>query len=80
VLNNTTYILATSGGFLQNFLYGFTGLRITDGGLAPHFKPVLPAAWKAVTLKNIFFRAQRFDYVLSRDPSGKVQASRHPVR
>ena len=80
VLNNTTYILATSGGFLQNFLYGFTGLRITDGGLAPHFKPVLPAAWKAVTLKNIFFRGQRFDYVLSRDPSGKVQASRHPVR
>ncbi|TLY50471.1 MAG: glycoside hydrolase family 65 protein [Gammaproteobacteria bacterium] len=80
VLNNTTYILATSGGFLQNFLYGFTGLRITDGGLAPRFKPVLPAAWKAVTLKNIFFRAQRFDYVLSRDPSGKVQASRHPVR
>jgi len=77
-LNNTTYILATSAGFLQNFLYGFSGLRIKDQGLMPQYPPVMPAAWKALTLKNIAFRGRRFDYVLSRDRAGAVRATRQP--
>jgi trehalose/maltose hydrolase-like predicted phosphorylase len=75
-LNNTTYILATSAGFLQNFLYGFSGLRITEEGLVSRYPAVMPAAWKTLTLKNIEYRGQHFDYVLSRDRTGKVQATR----
>ena len=40
VLNNTTHILATSAGFLQNFLFGFSGLRITEAGLEPRYPPL----------------------------------------
>jgi trehalose/maltose hydrolase-like predicted phosphorylase len=71
VLNNTTHILATSAGFLQNFLFGFSGLRITDAGLTQQYPP-LP--WKRMTLRNLTFRGQRSDYILS--PEGlKVVAS-----
>ncbi|MGH9900060.1 MAG: hypothetical protein ACRD63_02800 [Pyrinomonadaceae bacterium] len=77
--NNTTYILSTGAGFLQNFLYGFTGLRITERGLTHQYAPLLPEAWKKMTLKNLVFRGQRFDYVLSRDAAGKVRAERRPV-
>jgi trehalose/maltose hydrolase-like predicted phosphorylase len=70
--NNTTYILATTSGFLQNFMYGFSGLRITDGGLEPRYPAVLPAQWRTLTLKNVSFRGRRFDYVVSRDTAGKV--------
>ena len=73
-LNNTTYILATTAGFLQNFLYGFSGLRITDDGLEARYPAVLPDAWKTLTLKNIAFRGRRFDYVVNRDSAGNVQA------
>jgi hypothetical protein len=76
VLNNTTYILATSAGFLQNFLYGFSGLRITDQGLMSPYPPVLPAGWGRMVLRNIAFRGERFDYVVERDASGKVNAMR----
>jgi hypothetical protein len=55
VLNNTTYILATSAGFLQNFLYGFSGLRITEQGLTTRYLPVMPAAWNTLLLRNIVF-------------------------
>jgi len=71
VLNNTTHILATSAGFLQNFLFGFSGLRITDAGFTQVYPPL---SWKQVTLRNLTFRGQRRDYVLS--PEGlKVAAS-----
>jgi trehalose/maltose hydrolase-like predicted phosphorylase len=76
VANNAGYILATSAGFLQSFVYGFTGLRINDAGLSQAYAPVLPSAWKSLTLRNISFRGQHFDVRLSRDATGKVQLSR----
>jgi protein-glucosylgalactosylhydroxylysine glucosidase len=79
-LNNTTYILATSTGFLQNFLYGFTGLRITDEGLQTRYPAVLPTAWRSLRLENITFRGQHFDYVLSRDGTGTTVVSKSAVK
>ena len=76
VSNNAGYILATSAGFLQSFIYGLTGLRINDGGLRQAYPPVLPAAWKSVTLKNVSFRGQHFDVLVSRDAAGKVRLTR----
>jgi trehalose/maltose hydrolase-like predicted phosphorylase len=77
-LNNTTYILATTSGFLQNFLYGFSGLRITDRGVEAQYPAVMPAAWKALTLQNLVFRGRRFDYVVTRDRAGHVEAMQRP--
>ncbi len=77
--NNSLYNLSISGGFLQNFLYGYTGLRITDQGLEPVYSPVLPAAFTSVTLKGICTREGQFELVVSRDGSGRAQITQHRV-
>jgi trehalose/maltose hydrolase-like predicted phosphorylase len=75
--NNAGYILSTSAGFVQSFVYGLTGLRIDDKGLSQAYPPVLPAGWKSLTLKNLAFRGQHYDVVVSRDAGGKVRLTRN---
>jgi len=77
--NNATYILATTAGFLQNFLYGFTGLRLAGEGLAGKYAPVLPAAIKRLTLKGVACRGERLDVIVERDESGRPCLRRHPA-
>ncbi len=77
--NNTGYFMTASGGLLQNILYGFTGLRITEDGLVPAYAPVLPSAWKTLTLKNLSFRGARLDITVQRDAQGKAQLTRRPA-
>ena len=74
--NNAGYILSTSAGFVQSFVYGLTGLRINDQGLSQAYPPVLPPGWKSLTLKNLAFRGERFDVVVSQDAGGKVRLTR----
>jgi trehalose/maltose hydrolase-like predicted phosphorylase len=76
--NNALYILCVNSGYLENFLYGFTGLRFRDEGLTPIYPPALPSTLKSVTLKGISLRNQRFDFIISRDSTGKVQLSKQP--
>ena len=78
VANNAGYILATSAGFVQSFVYGLTGLRINERGLSEAYAPVLPDGWKSLTLKNVAFRGQHFDVVVNRDAAGKVRLTRRP--
>jgi trehalose/maltose hydrolase-like predicted phosphorylase len=80
VANNAGYILATSAGFVQSFVYGLTGLRIDNKGLSEAYPPVLPDKWKSVTLKNVAFRGQRYDVAVNRDTAGKVRLTRTPAR
>ena len=77
--NNHLYILCTSSGFLENFLYGFTGLRLTDQGLTPVYAPLLPPAWKSVTIKGVKLHGHSFDFVVSRDEAGKVHLEKRPA-
>ena len=74
--NNAGYILATSAGFVQGFVYGLTGLRIDNRGLSEAYRPVLPDEWKSLTLKHITFRGQRYDIVVDRDTNGHVKLTR----
>ncbi|HLI17621.1 MAG TPA: glycoside hydrolase family 65 protein [Rhodanobacteraceae bacterium] len=76
--NNNGYILATSAGFVQSFLYGLTGLRINDKGLDAEYAPVLPPGWKSVTLKNVTFRGRHYDISIQRGADGKAKLSRKP--
>jgi protein-glucosylgalactosylhydroxylysine glucosidase len=71
--NNHLYILCVSGGFVENFLYGFTGLRLTDQGLKPAYAPVLPQEWKSVTIRNAKLDGQSYDFVVGRNEAGNVQ-------
>ncbi len=77
--NNCTHHLATASGFLQAFLFGFTGLRITDEGLAARYRPALPGAWDSITVRGVTFRGERADYTIRRAADGAVQLDRQPA-
>jgi trehalose/maltose hydrolase-like predicted phosphorylase len=74
--NNTGYFITASAGFLQNLIYGFSGLRIQDEGLVEAYAPALPPEWKSMTLKNITFRGKQYDINVSRDANGKARLMR----
>ena len=77
--NNAGYILATSAGFLQSLEYGLTGLRIDDQGLDEAYAPVLPPAWRSLTLKGVHFRGKRYDVTVQRDAAGKAKLVRRAL-
>jgi len=64
--NNTGNLVTASAGFLQNLVYGFTGLRIEDKGLVAAYPPMLPPSWNSLTLKRIAFRGAHSDIHLER--------------
>jgi protein-glucosylgalactosylhydroxylysine glucosidase len=77
--NLSGYFVTSSGGFVQNLVYGFSGLRIQEKGLMAAYAPVLPPDWKSMTLKDIAFRGQHFDISVGRDASGQVKLTRKPL-
>ena len=74
-LNNATHILCVSSGYLENFIYGFTGLRMTDDGLTPVYPPLLPSELKTLTLKSIVWRGKRMEISVTRDQTGHAKLS-----
>ncbi|MFL5473479.1 MAG: hypothetical protein ACJ8AM_14090 [Gemmatimonadales bacterium] len=68
-----------AGGFLQQVLYGYTGLRWGEKGLEPAFAPVLPSHVKRLTLRNVYSRGKRYDVIV--DSSGRRMGPHEdPVR
>jgi trehalose/maltose hydrolase-like predicted phosphorylase len=58
-----------AGGFLQQVIYGYTGLRLGEQGLKPAFAPILPSRIKSLTLRNVYSRGKRYDVVV--DSTGR---------
>lgn len=50
--SNNPYFTTGAGGMLQAVLYGFGGLELTDNGVEQR-TPVLPKAWKSLTIKGV---------------------------
>jgi trehalose/maltose hydrolase-like predicted phosphorylase len=65
---NTNFITG-AGAFLQQFVFGYTGLRLGENGLEKRFQPALPPGIQRLTLKNITIRGKRQTLVF--DTSGK---------
>lgn len=80
VANNAGYILATSAGFVQSFVYGLSGLRIEQQGLVEAYPPVLPPGWTSLTLKHISFRGKHYDISIQRGRDGKAVLMRRPSK
>lgn len=70
--NDSTYLLASSGAFLQAFVYGLTGLRLEESGLVAKFSPTLPRTVSYLRLVNLRFRGRALDVSISRLPSGRI--------
>ena len=62
--NMSTNFLTGAGGFLQQVLFGYTGLRITENGLVKKYSPMLPKGVKEVTITNLKFRGKYYDVVV----------------
>lgn len=75
--NDSIYLLATSGGYLQAFLFGLSGLRLDTHGLAEKFPPALPPSLSFLKLKNLNVRGRSMDVMISRK-SGRVQRTVTP--
>ena len=58
--------LTGAGGFLQQVIFGWTGLRLGESGLAPAFPPVLPSSVERLVLSNLQVRGKRLDVVVDR--------------
>lgn len=67
--NDAVNFVTGAGGFLQQVLYGWTGLRLGERGLEPAFPPVLPSSVKRLVLRNIHARGKRYDIIV--DASGR---------
>lgn len=57
--NQNTNFITGAGAFLQQFLFGYSGLRLTRNGLEQQFPSVLPPGISKLTLKNITVRGKR---------------------
>lgn len=60
--NNATNFVTGAGGLLQQVVFGYTGLRLTDDGFTKQFNPMLPSGVTRLNLKNFRVRNKRFDF------------------
>jgi protein-glucosylgalactosylhydroxylysine glucosidase len=67
--NDAVNFLTGAGSFLQQVIYGYTGLRLRENGLEPAFDPVLPSHITRLTLRNVSSRGKRYDIVV--DSTGR---------
>ena len=67
--NHAVNFLTGAGGFLQQVIFGYTGLRIRDDGVVPQFPPVLPSRIKKLVLHGLHIRGKRFDVIV--DSAGR---------
>ncbi|MFL6351402.1 MAG: hypothetical protein ACJ74Z_06090 [Bryobacteraceae bacterium] len=57
--NQSTNFITGAGAFLQQFIFGYPGLRLTQNGLEKQFPTVLPAGINKLVLKNIAVHGKR---------------------
>jgi protein-glucosylgalactosylhydroxylysine glucosidase len=67
--NDALSFLTGAGGFLQQVIFGYTGLRLGERGLEPAFPPVLPSRITRLLLRNLEVRGKRYDVVV--DSTGR---------
>jgi len=65
--NDAVNFVTGAGGFLQQVIFGYTGLRLGDQGLAPAFPPVLPSHVTRLELRGFAVRGGRADVVVDRE-------------
>jgi protein-glucosylgalactosylhydroxylysine glucosidase len=72
--NNGVNFVTGAGGFLQQVLFGYTGLRLGDNGLEPAFAPLLPSRITRLEIRNVQVRGKRWDIIV--DAKGRRMVAR----
>lgn len=66
-LNDAVNFVTGAGAFLQQVIFGYTGLRLGDDGLQPAFKPLLPSGIRRIVLRNFSVRGTTHDIIVNRE-------------
>ena len=75
--NDAVNFVTGAGGFLQQVIYGYTGLRLGEQGLEPAFPPVLPSQINRLVLRNMQSRGKRYDVIVDSIGPADPARSRH---
>ncbi len=75
--NDAVNFVTGAGGFLQQVIFGWTGLRIGDKGVEPAFPALLPSTVKRLVLRNISVGGKRYDVIV--DSRGRRMIPRRPA-
>jgi hypothetical protein len=67
--NAAVYFATGAGGFLQQVIFGYTGLRLGKGGLEGAFPPVLPSHITRLVLRGVHAGGKLYDVVV--DSTGR---------
>jgi trehalose/maltose hydrolase-like predicted phosphorylase len=62
--NNSINFITGAGSFLQQVIFGYTGLRLTEEGLIEKYKPMLPDKVTKLTLKNFTVNSKKQDIIV----------------
>ncbi len=62
--SDAVHFLTGAGGFLQQVLVGYTGLRLEEAGWVGKFDPVLPSSIERLEIRNAQLRGKRYDVVV----------------
>jgi len=67
--NKSVNFLTGAGSFLQQIIFGYTGLRITDAGIVKKYPPMLPKQIKKLVLQNFTLNNKKYDIIIE---NGKI--------
>ena len=62
--NNSINFITGAGSFLQQVIFGYTGLRLTEKGLEEKYQPMLPEKVKKLILKNFVLDNKRVNIIV----------------
>jgi trehalose/maltose hydrolase-like predicted phosphorylase len=62
--NDAVNFVTGAGGFLQQVIFGWTGLRFGNAGLEPMYPPLLPSGVARLLLCNVSIRGERHDVIV----------------
>lgn len=65
-VNDAVNFVTGAGAFLQQVVFGYTGLRLGDDGLRPAYKPLLPSGIRRIVLRNFSVRGTTHDIIVDR--------------
>jgi protein-glucosylgalactosylhydroxylysine glucosidase len=72
--NDAVNFVTGAGGFLQQVIFGYTGLRLGDRGLEPAFAPLLPSRITRLEIRNVQAGGKRWDIIV--DAKGRQMVPR----
>jgi len=73
--NRSINFITGAGAFLQQVIFGYTGLRLTEKGLVQKFQPMLPKNVKSITLKNFTVENQQVNITVEGNTLKKERVS-----